>query len=81
MSATFHRVEGCARDVDTAVVDRAAEIYADKGIEFRPRSRKGVAALLSGCDLIKPGLVAAHRWRPTDDLDQRRPQRLGWKPP
>jgi hypothetical protein len=33
----------------------------------RTRSRAEVAALLSGLDLVEPGLVSCPRWRPDDD--------------
>lgn len=67
-------------DVDTEMVDRVADIYSKFGITFRPRSRGEIAALLAGCDLIEPGLVAPHRWRPVEALDRRRAQNLGWEP-
>ncbi|WP_216917123.1 SAM-dependent methyltransferase [Nocardia noduli] len=51
-------------DQDTGPVADAAEIYRVNGIEFRPRRREEIAAILSGFDLMEPGLVAVHSWRP-----------------
>ncbi len=52
-------------DVGNAeAVIRAEEIYREAGITFWPRSSDEIAALMTGCDLLEPGLVPAGRWRP-----------------
>ncbi|WP_067665707.1 SAM-dependent methyltransferase [Nocardia miyunensis] len=54
-----------AADVGNAeAVVRAVEIYQEAGITLWPRSSEEIAALLTGCDLLEPGLVPANRWRP-----------------
>ncbi|MEW1734323.1 SAM-dependent methyltransferase [Nocardia beijingensis] len=63
-------------DFDTEIVERAAAIYASCDIAFWPRTRDEVTRILAGCELIEPGLVAPHRWRPDDDFEQRRAQQL-----
>ncbi|WP_325050817.1 SAM-dependent methyltransferase [Nocardia suismassiliense] len=54
-------------DIEPAVVHRAADIFHNAGIRFRPRSRAEVTSILAGARLVDPGLVAPHRWRP--DID------------
>jgi len=80
-SGSFLALSHITRDADPGPVDRAADIYAGFGIEFRSRSRDEVAALLAGYDLVEPGLVAPHRWWSPHDVDQRRARNLGWEPP
>ncbi|MFI9507316.1 SAM-dependent methyltransferase [Nocardia sp. NPDC052566] len=63
------------------VTARVAEIYGDRGIMFRPRTCSEIAGLLAGCDLLEPGLVAPHRWRPEGELNRIRSQQHGWEPP
>ncbi|PPJ22964.1 methyltransferase [Nocardia nova] len=67
-------------DVDTEEVTRAAEIYRDYGIAFWPRPRQEIEEILSGCELIEPGLVASQRWRPDPDIDAVHAAALGWDP-
>ena len=40
------------------------EFYRSKGTDVRLRSRAEIAAFFDGLDLLDPGVVAAHRWRP-----------------
>ncbi|WP_280301265.1 SAM-dependent methyltransferase [Nocardia abscessus] len=63
-------------EFDTEIVERAAAVYASCDIAFWPRTRDEVTRILAGCELIEPGLVAPHRWRPDDELEQRRAQQL-----
>ncbi|WP_084692396.1 SAM-dependent methyltransferase [Parafrankia elaeagni] len=46
-----------------------AETYRDRGIAAQPRSRAEVAKFVEQLELVEPGIVAAHRWRPDTDLD------------
>ncbi|MEV4129349.1 SAM-dependent methyltransferase [Nocardia sp. NPDC049707] len=78
---SFVALSHVADDIEPGVVKSAAEVYASYGINFRPRSRGEVASLLARCDLVEPGLVAPHRWRPADELDRRRARRKRWEPP
>ena len=67
-------------DVDAEVVMRAAEIYRDYGIGFWPRQRDEIEEILSGCELIEPGLVASNKWRPDPEIDAVHAALLGWDP-
>ncbi|NKY87523.1 SAM-dependent methyltransferase [Nocardia veterana] len=67
-------------DVDAEEVTRAAEIYREHGIDFWPRPREEIEEILSGCELIEPGLVAAHAWRPDKEIDAGHAAVLGWNP-
>ncbi|WP_051407169.1 SAM-dependent methyltransferase [Nocardia sp. CNY236] len=80
-SGSFVVFSHVTSDIDTAMVDHAADIYRAHDIALRPRTREEIATILSGCDLLEPGLVAPHQWRPSEDLDRRHAQRLGWEPP
>ncbi len=55
-----------ASDLDP---DRFAElkrIYDSSGVPIMWRSRDEVAALFDGFELLEPGVVPPHRWRPSD---------------
>jgi hypothetical protein len=78
---SFVALSHIASDIDPGVVERAVQVYASYGIEFWARSRGEVDALLAGCDLVDPGVIAPHRWRPADELDRRRAQRRSREPP
>lgn len=43
----------------------AVKLYEDLAAPFVLRSRQEIAGLFTGFDLIEPGLVGAHEWRPT----------------
>ncbi|WP_067885376.1 SAM-dependent methyltransferase [Nocardia vaccinii] len=67
-------------DVNADEVERAAKIYRDCGIEFRPRQRDEIAEILSCCELVDPGLVASHDWRPAPEMDRLLADSLRWDP-
>ncbi|WP_225731011.1 MULTISPECIES: SAM-dependent methyltransferase [unclassified Nocardia] len=67
-------------DPGSDIAKRAAVVYGEFGIEFRPRTRGEVGDLLAGTDLLEPGLVPPHRWRPGSEPDQCRAQRPEWAP-
>lgn len=46
---------------------RAMEMYARGGLALHPRSRIEVAAFFEGLELVGPGLVLPHLWRPEPD--------------
>jgi hypothetical protein len=53
-------------------VGRLADVYRQQGISITPRGHDGVLRLVDGLDLVEPGVLALHRWRPAggipDDL-------------
>jgi hypothetical protein len=55
-----HATGDFAPDTMKAVVD----VYAQTGIAAQPRTREEVSRFFHGLDLLDPGLVVAHRWRP-----------------
>lgn len=67
-------------DVYPEEVEQAARIYRSGGIEFWPRRREEIAEIMSGCELVDPGLVASHRWRPDAQMDALHAAPLGWDP-
>ncbi|GGO43441.1 hypothetical protein GCM10012287_06620 [Streptomyces daqingensis] len=53
--------------VDAARVEgatNALQAYADSGTPLRPRTRSEVTRFFEGLELLEPGLVVPHRWRP-----------------
>ncbi|WP_129843895.1 SAM-dependent methyltransferase [Streptomyces sp. RFCAC02] len=53
-------------DLDPEMWDGIARVYRDAGNPVHLRGREQVAALFDGLELLDPGLVVAHRWRPQD---------------
>ncbi|WP_322769516.1 SAM-dependent methyltransferase [Frankia sp. Cr1] len=45
-------------------MERAASIYRARGISAQARSKVEVERFFGGLDLVDPGVVVAHRWRP-----------------
>ncbi|MFD3430729.1 SAM-dependent methyltransferase [Nocardia fluminea] len=55
-------------------IGRAVEVLGNGGIAFHPRDRDTITTMLAPYRLADPGLIAAHRWRPTaTDHDTLRP--------
>ncbi|MEQ0558844.1 SAM-dependent methyltransferase [Amycolatopsis sp. NEAU-NG30] len=50
-------------------VRRAAELYKQSGTDVFPRSRAELQALLTGFELVPPGIVYTPEWRPDDPAD------------
>jgi hypothetical protein len=49
---------------DKAAVDRALAVYAQASEPMWPRSRARILGFFDGFDLVPPGLVPKHEWRP-----------------
>ncbi|RKN42465.1 SAM-dependent methyltransferase [Streptomyces hoynatensis] len=54
------------RDLDPELWDGIVRVYRGTSAPLHLRTREEVAALFDGLDLVSPGLVLAHRWRPKD---------------
>ncbi|GAA2079830.1 SAM-dependent methyltransferase [Streptomyces albiaxialis] len=54
-------------DFDPEGVGRVAEQYAQAGMPMTLRTRPEAAAFFDGLDLVEPGVVQVHRWRPSPD--------------
>ncbi|WP_405183697.1 SAM-dependent methyltransferase (plasmid) [Nocardia sp. NBC_01377] len=67
-------------DVETKMVHEARDIYRHGGIALWPRSAEEIAGLVSGFDLIRPGLVPVHRWRPNVERAGVAGAGFGWDP-
>ncbi|MFD8104240.1 SAM-dependent methyltransferase [Nocardia fluminea] len=62
-------------DISRDDIDIAVEALGDAGIAFHPRDRDTITTMLAPYRLAAPGLIAPHRWRPTDTAhDTLRPQ-------
>ncbi|MBL7495594.1 SAM-dependent methyltransferase [Frankia sp. CNm7] len=51
-------------------VARAQEVYRKRGISGSARSRDEVARFFEGLDLVEPGIVPVHRWRPDGTIPE-----------
>lgn len=59
----------CTPDFDPATWQKVTDIYTNAGTPVRFRSRDDVARFFSGLDLLDPGVLVGHRWRPEGDSD------------
>jgi hypothetical protein len=50
-------------DDDPGGMARLLQVYIDRGIPVRPRTRAEVARFFDGLELVEPGVEVIHRWR------------------
>lgn len=55
-------------DADPDGMARLLQVYADRGIAVRPRTRAEVGRFFDGLELVDPGVEVIHRWR-NDGID------------
>ncbi|WP_084725588.1 SAM-dependent methyltransferase [Streptacidiphilus melanogenes] len=60
-------------ELDVEGAPKVQEIYNQVGTTLQLRSRAEFATFFEGLDLLDPGIVTAHRWRPDDDEAHRLP--------
>ncbi|WP_230203329.1 SAM-dependent methyltransferase [Parafrankia discariae] len=68
-SGSYLALSQVTADFDAEAIGQLAETYRDRGIAAAPRSRAEVARFVEGLELVEPGIVAAHRWRPDAAVD------------
>ncbi len=61
---SFVTLSHWTRDFDATAWAEVTEIYSRGGTPVHARSREEVRAFLGDLELVDPGLVVAHRWRP-----------------
>jgi hypothetical protein len=54
-------------DFDPVHIGRVMEIYHGQGIPLTIRPKDAIEPFFAGLELVAPGLVAPHRWRPDGD--------------
>lgn len=54
----------CTPDFDPETWQKVTDIYTDAGTPVQFRSQKDVTRFFDGLDLLDPGVVVGHRWRP-----------------
>ncbi|MEU6657903.1 SAM-dependent methyltransferase [Streptomyces sp. NPDC046821] len=54
----------CTPDFDPVTWNKVAEVYTKSGSPVQFRSHADVSRFFDGLDLIEPGIVCCHRWRP-----------------
>jgi hypothetical protein len=68
-----------ASDVQAEMVAESARRYNERvGTKQTRRSREQVAAFFEGLELVEPGLVQQHRWRPDSGEDVSSYEVSGW---
>jgi hypothetical protein len=70
---------GSSENLTAAEVEASEALYAQTTNPVRARTREEIAALLDGFDLVEPGLVPLHEWRPQpgDPYPERSPEAFG----
>lgn len=51
-------------DFDPAGVAATEQVYRERGLHCEPRDKAGVTKFFDGMELLEPGVVPIHRWRP-----------------
>lgn len=69
-SGSYLVVSHATADFDPDLLTRVAEAYQSRVAEGQIRSSSEVSRFFEGLDLVDPGVVVAHRWRPEDDEPQ-----------
>lgn len=54
----------CLTGDHSELVSAAVEVYRENGIDVWPRSKEMFQRYFSGLELVEPGIVSTHRWRP-----------------
>jgi len=54
----------CTPDFDPSTWKKVTDVYVNGGTPVQFRSQKDVARFFDGLDLLDPGVVVGHRWRP-----------------
>jgi S-adenosyl methyltransferase len=57
------------QDLAPAAARETAEVYRSAGTSAQPRTREEFARFFHHWDLVEPGIVVTHRWRPDDASD------------
>jgi O-methyltransferase involved in polyketide biosynthesis len=52
---------------DRTAGDHTVKTYNTSGVPVKPRSHEEVAALFGDLELVEPGVVFVHQWRPDDE--------------
>ena len=64
----------CTPDFDPATWQKVTDIYTSAGTPVQFRSQKDVARFFDGLDLLDPGVMVGHRWRPDSEATARTPR-------
>ncbi|WP_435598414.1 Scr1 family TA system antitoxin-like transcriptional regulator [Streptomyces anulatus] len=68
-------------DDDPTAMSTLAGAYAEKGLDYRPRSRAAIEELLSPWELLPPGLQPTARWREDEPPHVPKHLRTTWNLP
>ncbi|MEU7161443.1 SAM-dependent methyltransferase [Streptomyces chrestomyceticus] len=59
----------CTGDFDAETWERLVEAYGEKGVRAQVRTKPQVLRFFDGLELMEPGLVVGHCWRPDETTD------------
>jgi hypothetical protein len=65
-------------EVPQDVVERAVALYSQASEPLTPRTKEEIARFFDGFDLVEPGIVREHAWRPDPSADLAGKLTLGW---
>lgn len=68
-SGSYLVVTHGSADFSPETAARAVATYKEAGIPLQARSRAEVAAFFEGLELVEPGVVPSHRWKPDPDQE------------
>jgi hypothetical protein len=62
-------VSDTTRDVDTARLEEVTQHFNQRlgSVQQTRRTEAGIARFFTGLEILEPGLVSVHRWRPGPD--------------
>ncbi|HEY5835030.1 SAM-dependent methyltransferase [Streptomyces sp.] len=63
-SGSYLALSTVTHDFDPELWDRLKGIYRERGVPLRTYAEGEVAALFGGLELVDPGVVVSHTWRP-----------------
>ncbi|GAA2079950.1 hypothetical protein GCM10009801_37910 [Streptomyces albiaxialis] len=60
----FLALSHCTADFDAEAMERAVRVYHERGMRTQVRDGDQVRRFFGDFELIEPGLVMPHEWRP-----------------
>ncbi|WP_227980639.1 SAM-dependent methyltransferase [Nocardia spumae] len=65
---SYLSITHASSDLNPETFEKIAEVYARAGMTVALRDKAGTARFFDGLDLVEPGVVPLHRWRPNTDF-------------
>jgi hypothetical protein len=65
---SYLSISHASSDLNPDIFEKIVGVYARSGITVALRDKAGTARFFEGLELVDPGLVPLHRWRPSADF-------------